>query len=259
MSILTEKLKNHIETHAMTTFPGEACGLIVSCGNKPRYIATKNQATNHDQFIISAEDYAAAEMQGEVVAVVHSHVNEAARPSAADLVACEATGLPWIIVSIHEDPDAGQPYASEWVEFSPSGYVAPLVGRPFHFGSLDCYGLVRDFYARELGVILEDFPRTDKFWERGEELYLSNFERAGFRQVNDGPKYGDVILMQYRSNITNHGAVFLGNEKLKERPDLIAVPDAMLHHVSNRLSERVIYGGFWQKITRAIVRHHSRV
>lgn len=259
MSILTEKLKTSITTHALKEFPRECCGLIISSGNKPRFVACKNHSPNKDHFVIGAEDYAAAEMQGEVVAIVHSHINEAARPSAADMVACEATGLPWVIVSVHQDPDQGDPYASDWIEFEPSGYVAPLVGRPYHFGSLDCYGIARDFYAREMGIDLPDFAREDRFWERGEELYLRNFEAAGFVRVNDGPRYGDGILMQYRASVTNHGGVFLGNEKLKERPDLIPVPNAMLHHLANRLSERTVYGGFWQKCTTAIVRHKSRI
>jgi hypothetical protein len=29
----------------------------------------------------------------------------------------------------------------------------------------------------------------------------------------------------------------------------------MLHHLYGRLSERVVYGGHWQEITRAVLRH----
>jgi cell wall-associated NlpC family hydrolase len=133
------------------------------------------------------------------------------------------------------------------------------VGRHFHFGSLDCYGLVRDFYARELDVELMDFERTDRFWDRGEDLYMENFAKAGFQQVKKGPIFGDVLLMQYRSKVANHGGVFIGGASLRSMPELVPVHDAMIHHLSPRLSERVVYGGHWAEITRAIVRHKSRM
>ena len=42
---------------------------------------------------------------------------------------------------------------------------------------------------------------------------------------------------------------------LREAPELHPVPQAMLHHLYGRLSERVVYGGYWQDVTCAIVRH----
>ena len=259
---LSASIKRAIERHALEEYASkkrECCGLIIADGDRQRYIRCRNVAENNQDFRLPSDDYAAAEDQGQVLAVAHSHVDVPARPTEADLVSCEATGLPWHIVSVGQDAGDDQPSIRGWHSFEPSGYVAPLVGRSFFHGSLDCYGLIRDFYARELSIEIPDFERPDDWWTKPEygELYLDNFEKAGFVRVYDGPRYGDVILMQYRSERTNHGGVFLGDAELKSQPGLHPVPNAMLHHAMPRLSERVSYLGYWRDITRMIVRHRS--
>lgn len=254
-------IKRVIEQHALTDYPREVCGLIVAIGDRQRYIPCRNTAEDGQDFQLPAEDYAAAEEVGQVLAVVHSHIDRDAQPSELDLVSCEATGLPWHIVSVIQHAGELAPTIAGWHSFEPSGYEAPLVGRSFHHGSLDCYGLIRDFYRLELGVQLLDFDRPDHWWSQPElgELYLANFEQAGFYQVEGDLRYGDVVLMQYRSERTNHGGIFLGSHSLKTQPDLHPVPHALLHHAMPRLSERVMYGGYWQDITRLIVRYQHDI
>ncbi|RBL82975.1 phage tail protein, partial [Streptomyces cavourensis] len=66
---------------------------------------------------------------------------------------------------------------------------------------------------------------------------------------------GDVVIMQVRSDRANHAGVFIGAEPLAEAPGLFPLPDAMLHHLYGRDSERVVYGGFWREATRVVLRH----
>ena len=244
-------VKRAIEKHAIAEYPRECCGLIIADGNKKKYIPCRNIAENDNDFRLHPEDYANAEEQGQVLAVVHSHIDRKPFPTEADKVGCEASGLPWHIVAIYNGG------VDSWHYFEPTGYQAPLVGREFHHGVLDCYTLIRDFYKRELDIDIPDFERPDDWWNKMDagELYLDNFEKAGFVRVDDDIRYGDVILMQYRSERTNHGGVYLGNQALKEAPDLFPVPSALLHHAMPRLSERVPYGGYWADITRMVVRH----
>ncbi len=160
---------------------------------------------------------------------MHSHPDVAARPSEADKVACEASGLPWAIVSVI-DGEAG-----EINVFEPSGYEAPLVGREWAHGSLDCYGVIRDFYARELGIDLPNFERHDGWWNDGHSnLYLDHFAEAGCVPVPEGEpmQRGDILLFQIRSGngVPNHAAVYLGDGRI-------------LHHQYGRLSTIDIYGG----------------
>lgn len=233
-----------IRAHAEREFPREACGLLAVIKGRLEYVPCRNIAQDqNEQFGIAPEDLADVEDQGEIVGIVHSHPNVPARPSAADKVQCEASGLPWHIVHVSIPDGEENPKAGEIYSFEPTGYQAPLVNRPFVHGILDCYTLIRDYFAREKGIVLPNFQRSDGWWERGENLYVDQYEQAGFVQVPaESLRKDDVILMAIRSKVPNHGAVYLGDELI-------------LHHLYNRLSSRDLYGGYWQEMTCRVVRH----
>jgi len=237
-----------IRAHAQAEYPRESCGLIVVVKGRKRYVPCSNTAQGTEHFVLPADEYAAAEELGEVIAVVHSHPNAPAAASQADLVSCEASGLPWHIVRVDVVDD--MPVAGEMVTIEPSGYRAPLVGREFSHGVLDCYQLIVDWFAQERGVTLPQFPRADEWWNDGQsDLYTEGFPKAGFVKLPDGvaPEVGDVILMQIRAKngVPNHAGVYLGD-------------GLMLHHMHGRLSSRDLYGGWYQESTRAILRHQPQ-
>lgn len=233
--------------HAAKTHPAECCGLIIQAAHywgadfSVLYIPTRNEFAGtpgeRGRFRIHPEDWAAAEDLGQVLAVVHSHPDACANPSMADLVMCERTGLTWVIVG----------YPSEAVTVThPSGFVAPLIGRQFHHGVLDCYTLIRDYYAQTLHIELPDFERADAWWE-GEnhaDLYRDGYAEAGFVMVNEAPRQHDVLLMQVGARCDNHAAVFAGD-------------GTILHHLYGRLSGRDVWGGYWDRHTTAVLRHRS--
>ena len=258
---MLKKTMEAIRQHAMAEYPRECCGLVVMVARKERYAPCRNIAPGADHFALAPDDYAAAEDAGRIVAIVHSHPDDTPAPSEADRVACEATGLPWHIVAVARD-EAGDVVAGEIRSFTPVGFQAPLLGRQFAHGVLDCYSLVRDWYKRERGVVLPDFVREDGWWEAGRtgDLYMDHYAEAGFRPLAVGEDIapGDVILMQVRSSRANHAGVFLGSEGLKEAPGLFAVPDAMLHHLYGRQSERAVYGGYWREATRLVLRYEAK-
>ncbi len=234
-----------IQAHAIAEYPRECCGLVVAGAHGEIYVACTNAAAKpSDQFRMPAEDYAAAEDLGEVLAVVHSHPNASAAASDADRVMCEASGLPWHIVSVGQV--AGEaPACHDIQSIEPCGYLAPLEGRQFAHGILDCYSLVRDFYAQELGITLSQYERDDNWWDNGQDLYsLDRLRAEGFELIDGEPRRGDMILMQVRSPVPNHAGVYLGD-------------DLMLHHLYGRLSEKTVYGGMWAERTRYIVRHRE--
>lgn len=103
--------------------------------------------------------------------------------------------------------------------------------------------MVRDYFELERGIVLPDFERNELWWERGENLYLENFKRAGFSEVPvEELAPGDGILFQVRAPVINHAAIYLGD-------------DIILHHVMNRLSRRDIFSGFWKRCARLVVRY----
>jgi len=233
---MNENTLSAIKRHVAREYPREACGVICVIRGREQYIQCRNIAENDGQFVMHHADYAEAEDLGEVVAIVHSHCNLPPTPSQADLVGCEKTGKPWVIVSW----PTGQVH-----EFLPTGYKAPLVGREYCHGVLDCYAVCRDYYKEVLDIDLPDTPREDEWWLKGKNLYLENFEAFGFVRVDlQDLKIHDGIFMQLCSPVPNHAAVYLGDGKI-------------LQHVMNRMSSRDVYGGWYRKCTVAVVRHRS--
>lgn len=223
-------------THAKAEFPREACGLVLVRKGKEVYLPCRNIGVGSDNFVLHPQDYADADAQGDIVAVFHSHPNLPPTPSQADRVACESSGLVWHIVGIPTE---------QWQTIKPSGYVAPLIGRQWSHGVLDCYAIVRDWYAQERSIALPDFERHDEWWLKGQNLYVENFDKAGFRVINENDlKTGDLFIMQIMSPVPNHAAVYLGD-------------DVILHHIQGRLSTREVYGGYWRKHTTHILRHEN--
>ena len=216
--------------HAKRQYPLESCGLVLEDGT---YIPCNNMhPTPNTNFKIDPLDFANAEDIGEIVKVVHSHVDVPPTPSQADLVNIENSGIPWIIVNAKTETHT---------ETMPTGYAAPLVGRVFTAGVLDCFTIIQDYHVRELNIPFADIERQDKWWEYGENLYLDNYEEWGFSPVKELKK-NDVILMTLGSSTVNHAAMYLGDGHI-------------MHHVQGRLSSIDVYGGYWAKNTYAFMRH----
>lgn len=240
---MNEKTLQAIRDHAAKEFgdgsnPRESCGLLIVNKGREQYVPCKNLSTEKDRFRIDPVDYADAEDMGEIVAVVHSHPYLPAVPSEADLIGCEMSNLPWIIVSW----PSGETY-----QFSPSGYKAPLVGRKFIHGVLDCYSLIRDYYKETLNISLPDYEREELWWEKNQNLYIENFENAGFFEVPGGLddlKLHDVVMMQISSPVVNHAGIYIGD-------------NTVLHHFMNRLSSRDVFGESLRRSTVKIVRYRG--
>jgi proteasome lid subunit RPN8/RPN11 len=226
-----------ILAHAAECQPRECCGLIVEVDGVETYRPCRNLRRDLDVFELHPADWIAAEQAGRIVKIVHSHVNKPPAPTMPDRIGCEAHGLPWLIVSWP---------SGEFFEFVPDGYEAPYVGRQFVWGMTDCFTLLRDYYRRELGILISDFGGYTEESAINDGLYESRFAAAGFREVFDLQPH-DVLLMNIPTAgaQAQHAAVYLGD-------------GVMLHHLQGRLSQRQPYGGLWAQITRKILRHESQ-
>ncbi|MDX7989152.1 peptidase P60 [Xenorhabdus sp. 12] len=237
MEILRKNIVSAITDHAQAEYPNECCGLVIQNSRKQQYVPCRNTAPSPtEQFSLHPEDYANAEDTGTIVAIVHSHPDATTQPSQLDIAQCDLSQLPWVIVSWPE---------GDIRTLMPSEGIKPLLGRPFVHGIWDCYSIVRDWYRLEREIELPNFTRSDGWWNRGENLYLNNFDKAGFIECSDELQVGDVIIMQVQANEPNHAGVYIGE-------------GVMLHHMYGQLSNRVSYSGYWQERTRLILRYRHQ-
>lgn len=141
-----------------------------------------------DYFRMAPEDWLQAEMQGEIVALVHSHPGGLPWLSEADRRLQVQSDLPWWLVcrgAIHK-----------------FRCVPHLTGRRFEHGVTDCYTLFRDAYHLA-GIEMPNFHRGDDWWRHGQNLYLDNMEATGFYRVAlTEAQPGDVLLCCFGSSGT---------------------------------------------------------
>ena len=226
-------LRAEMRAHALTAPEEEVCGLIA--GGK--YIPCKNlHSFPSSNFAIDAKAYAKAEKKGEIEGIFHSHPGFIGGFSRHDIEACKTSNLPWLVLAVG---------LNEWHEMSPYG-DAPYIGRPWLYGMYDCYGVFRDFYKNEFGIVLDDFDRGQEFeWSSPEwRMFEKNVTDQGFVEIGNLEKKGDMILMQLQCDFVNHIGVLA-------RPN----ENVFYHHLLDRLSEENVYGGYWEKCTKRLMRH----
>lgn len=225
MTAWQSKLRDHL----FWDYPREACGLLVEVDGKAIYKPCRNIALEEEHFVLHPEDFATAEDSGRVLMILHTHPFGNSEPSMADRVGCEKTNLPWGIMD----------RSGRYTEINPSGYKAPLIGRHFSYGVLDCFTLVRDYYKEKLGIELPDAPREGHWWKRGETKF-DRFLDAGFIYVSM-PEPNDVVVMRCFSKVPNHLGIYVGDGK-------------MLHHPHDGLSCETTYRHEWQRVTAGFLR-----
>lgn len=233
---MREKIINAIKEHAAEAYPEECCGVIIETGTGQKYIPCQNISDKpKESFTLSPDDKIAASEQGEIIMVIHSHPDVVQLiPSEFDRIQCDWSGIEWGIMSW---PDG------DFCTISPRE-DRDYVGRRWLLGYADCWTLIREYYSREHNVSVASYSVPYKWWDSGKEnLYDDNWHAEGFREVELlTMQPGDMIMMCLGASVTNHAAIYLGN-------------NLILHHAFGQLSARVPYGKYYRDRTVRIVRH----
>lgn len=228
-----------IAEHGKRAAPGEACGAILE-GDRGRLEAVPLRNV-HEQpercFRMDGEEWVRLVAGGKVRGYYHSHPEGAAEFSPADIAFAEECALPCYLYHVPSD---------ELLAYSPTGWAPPLIGRPYMAGVNDCFSLVRDWHRQETGIELQMPPRTSEMMVRGLPNLLEVVEANSLVRVTGSPRRGDIILMHLRPRrpVPNHCAVHLGD-------------GTILHQLLLEPSGRVPWGGYWEQVTAAILRHSS--
>lgn len=202
-----------IKSHAADEYPHESCGVIVKgegykrCRNIHR---EPQEAFKIDPSVIMAYG-------DRIEAVVHSHPDGNPFPSEADMRGQIDSNIPWgICVVLDKQP-------TEPFFFGDGSEKQELIGRFFQHGVSDCYSLIRDYYAQEMGTVIPEIPRNWEWWDDGQNLYNDFLEFAGFEKTHVGniPKKGDVVFFKIRSKVANHAGIYDGGGRI-------------LHHLCGR-------------------------
>ncbi|MBU9845786.1 C40 family peptidase [Rahnella ecdela] len=237
---MREKLISEIRAHVAAEYPNEACGLIVETGTGQRFIPCRNIAENMaETFMLSPDDYLAANEIGEVIMVIHSHPDVVQLvPSEMDRIQCDHSGVEWGIMSW---PDG------DFCTLSPRG-DRELAGRRWVLGHADCWSLIMDYYRMEHGIAVNNYSVDREWWVDGKEnLYDDNWLAEGFVEVDaSSMQPGDMIMMCVQAPVTNHAAIYLGD-------------NIMIHHMFGNLSARVPYGKYYRDRTVRVVRRKELV
>lgn len=262
--MIPKKLKQstikQIMKHAEEGYPQEICGVVVMTEKGEKYIRCENIAKDKDsEFEICPLSFAKAEDLGDVVGIVHSHPDATTRPSVYDIavmnrnyevqliVEPESIPMPWHIVSWPE---------GDYRQVIPE-VMTSLLDRPFVHGVWDCWASCEAYYNRYHGIEFPKYVREDRWWESKDaySFYEKEYEAAGFYEVHGEPQPGDLLIMQCgRTYHPNHAGVYLGEVSEFEGRKLHG-KTLMFHHMYERLSDVIVYGGQWQQRTRMILRH----
>lgn len=209
-------LYDEIYIHLQKELPRECCGIIAKKNEEIKYFPCNNLAKSNQDFILDPEDLVIIEDSDyEPIVIVHSHPYTNILPSETDRVSIEQTQLTWLIMDGQKNVGI----------YNPTGYIPPLEGRVFHYGVIDCYTLIKDYYKLTFNIEISDFERyTENWWND----YGTNFEeyytKEGFIPFDiSSIKEHDLLVMCIGSPHPNHYGIYLGNS-------------TMLHHAAGRLS-----------------------
>ncbi len=219
--------------HAKEEFPNESCGII----SEGKYIKFKNESeTPEESFEIKDDLYYELYINEKVECIVHSH-NDSNRASKMDQIQQKEIDVPFLIINLRNRS------LMDCIVFGEKE-PAPLEGRPFFWGALDCTTLAADWVKQIYDFQIEYPPHDFYFCIKQVDLFETYLrEDTPFYEVDiKDKKPGDILLYNIDgSRFINHIAVYLSDN------------GEVLHHMYNNISGRYPFN-FNRKYLRKVMR-----
>lgn len=228
-------ISKHYKEYFISKWPEEGVGYIKS----GKFYPLENKAVDKIHSFAVDESF----MLDEPEILLHSHTvgheptknsDNPKEPSYLDLLGQINTDIEWGICvtdgEVCEDP----------VYWGNPDNRPELIGRDFIYNIQDCFALAQDWYYKEIGLTLPNYPR-DKYWNRnGENYIMEQYSKYGFIDVAlEELKPGDALLYQVQSKVPCHIGIYLGNGQV-------------ISHWFGRQSAIESYGKFARYIVRAL-------
>lgn len=244
---MTPEQLNEFKSAAIKAYPNEAGGVVFgdTLFVLPNVSPTPSEAMEFDGALLTKLEL----HHGKMKSMIHSHIidpTKMANPmnrrepnwaSSQDMRTWIALKVPFGILATDGEGCSD-------VLWYDDNNRAPLLGRTFSHGLHDCYSVIRDHFWFELNIDLPNYPRGYDWWNAGENLYLDNFENAGFVEVPlEQARTNDVLLYAIGTRVPNHASVFIE-------------PNGIIHHLIDRLS-RVDQRTKWARCEVKALRHSS--
>lgn len=233
----TTKIVDKAKAHASNQYPKESIGIVVD----DEYVPCENvhpEPENNARLVDGLYEHHF--VKGDLQAIIHSHI-DFPHCTLRDQEAQIASAVPWGIINMkHGNP------VSHWFwgdQLERQDYL----GRPFHYGAYDCYGLCRDWFIQERGIYLPPAPRGWDFWFKGENLFedylFSRFDKGTWSRLSNWKEVepGDMLLFKLNNSpVWNHSALYIGNGEI-------------MHHLEFKLSKKDLINR-WAKLICGIAR-----
>ncbi len=210
--MLTELIKSQIKDQASKSNE-ESVGVLIDCG-QISYVSVKNNAVDKKHyFSISGQDYLKLTKLGKIIAVCHSH-EEREDCSGFDLANVIGHKLPFIIYCKKTD-------TFSIIDKDNKDKYYKYLGKEFKIGSNDCFGLVREFYKKELSISIKDVNRSNFWYEERPNLITEEADNQGFKLYNkeEGKKINDILIYSFDSRrFPMHLAIYVGGDEILHHP-----------------------------------------
>jgi cell wall-associated NlpC family hydrolase len=112
---------------------------------------------------------------------------------------------------------------------------------------IDCFNLIKHIYDQELNIEIPYTTRTfcdildENWYSRTHEKFFedSRIFENGWEKTNKLEPFCGITMVMGSSNITNHCALYIGNNRI-------------LHTLQNHKSHIAVYGSYYKQYTMGV-------